>query len=67
MASLGEELPVQQARVRALMLEYRDLPGNAGAFAITMMQGALAKADQAIINGDLVGMIRSFKELEGFK
>lgn len=67
MSSLGEELPKEQARVRELITEYRDpLLKGAGNLAAMMMEQALKRADQAIITGDMVAMISSYKELQGF-
>lgn len=64
--TLGEELPKETARVRALIQRYREI-GPAGAFAITMMERALRRADKAMIEGDLVEMISVYQELKGFK
>ncbi len=64
--SLGEALPREQARCRELLGEYKSV-GRPGAFAAAMLEQALAKADQAIVNGDLVGMIQAYKELKDFK
>jgi hypothetical protein len=67
MSSLGEELPKEQARVRELITEYRDpILKGAGNIAAMMMEQALQRADKAIISGDIVEMISSYKELQGF-
>lgn len=63
--SLGSALPKQQARVRGLILQYREI-GPAGNFAIMMMEQALREADQAVIHGDIVGMLRAYESLKGF-
>ncbi len=66
MSSLGEELPKEQARVRRLILLYRDI-GPAGAFAIHFMEDALRRADKAVIEGDVVAMLQVYQELKDFK
>lgn len=66
--SLGTELPKEQARVRELILQYRDpsLKGM-GEFAARMMEAALQKTDKAIISGDVVEMVRCYEELKSFE
>lgn len=63
--SLGEALPKEQARVRALILQYRDPEMNgAGEFAAMMMERSLKAADQAVMSGDLVAMIKAYHDLK---
>ena len=64
MESLGEALPKEMARVRSLIVMYRDpsLKG-AGNLAAAMMERSLVAADRAIVSGDLAEMIRCFKDL----
>jgi len=64
--TLGDALPKEQARVRELIKIYAGI-GPGGMIAITMMEIALQKADQVIINGDVVEMLRVYEELKGFK
>lgn len=64
--TLGDELPRQQARVRALIGIYRSI-GPAGDFAVALMEDALQRADKAAIEGDIVAMVRIYKELQEFK
>lgn len=67
MSSLGEELPKEQARVRALVLQYRDPDLNgAGVFAATMMERDLAFADKAVMSGDVIAMIEAYKALKAW-
>lgn len=68
MGTLGEDLPKEQARVRKLILLYRDpaLDG-AGNFAASMMEELLRKADEAVISGDLVAMIAAYNDLKEYK
>lgn len=66
MKSLGTELPKEQIRCRRLLVDYRSI-GPAGEFGAMMIEAALRKADQAIISGDIVRMMRSYQELREFK
>ena len=65
--TVGDDFPVQQARVRAIMQEYRSLPDGAGMLAALLMEQALQRADRAILSGDLVEILRSYNELVGFE
>ena len=66
--TLGEALPKEQARVRELILLYRDpeLKG-AGNLAAMMMEQSLKAADQAVISGDIVAMMRAYEDLKGYE
>ncbi len=64
--SLGEALPREQARVRGLKATYFALPGGAGWPAAAFMEVALQRADQAVMSGDVVEMLRAHEELKGF-
>jgi len=64
--TLAEALPRAQARVRALIPMYREI-GNAGVFALAMMELSLRRADQASAAGDVVAMIRALEDLRGYK
>ena len=67
METLGDALPKEQARVRELIVQYRDpLLKGAGNLAAMFAEQALQRADKAIISGDIVAMILSYKELQGF-
>ena len=65
--SLGEALPKEQARVRALVLAYRDpdLRG-AGEIAARMMEASLKSADEAVMSGDIAAMILAYNDLKDF-
>ena len=68
MENVGEVLLKEQARVRELILQYRDpMLNGAGAFAALMMEQSLRCADQAVISGDLVAMIQAYKELKSYE
>ena len=65
METLGDALPRETARVRALIPMYRSI-GPAGNFAIMMMEQALQKADKAMIAGDFPSIIAVYQELKEF-
>ncbi len=68
MESLAEALPKEQARVRELIVMYRDpLLEGAGNIAATMMEQSLAAADRAIMSGDVIAMIRCYEDLKGYE
>lgn len=64
--TLSDALPLEQARVRALLVQYAEL-GPRGAFAAAVIEGVLRRADEAILSGDVVEMLRAYKELQGCK
>lgn len=62
--SVGEAFPNEQARVRQLLHAYHEI-GPPGAFGAMMLEAALRRADEAAISGDIVAILRSYKELTG--
>ena len=66
MNSLGEELPKEKARVREILGYYKEI-GPAGAFGAAMIEQALRRADEAVISGDIMAMLRSYQELKEVK
>lgn len=66
MKSVGDDMPVQQARVRKLLVIYTGL-GQAGMFGAMMIRQALAKADEAVISGDIVEILRAYEVLKGLE
>ena len=65
--TLGEELPKEQARVRGLILQYRDpILNGAGNFAALMMEQSLRRADEAIMSGDIGLMIAAYQDLKEY-
>jgi hypothetical protein len=63
--TLVEALPKEQARVRALVLQYRDpLLNGAGNIAAMLMEQDLQIADKVVIEGDIVGMVSIYKKLK---
>lgn len=66
METLGDAFPEEQARCRKLLSVYKSI-GPAGIFGATMIEDCLQRADKAAISGDLVEMIRTYKEMQDFK
>jgi len=67
METLGDALPKEQARVRKLILLYRDpMLGGAGEFAARMMEASLQFADAAVMSGDVVKMIEAYNNLKEY-
>lgn len=68
MSSLAEELSKEQARVRELILIYRDPELNGiGEFIASMMELSLQAAEKAVINGDLAAMITAYEDLKSYE
>ena len=66
MTTLGDALPQECARVRKLKELYLSLPNAAGQIAAMLMEITLRKADQAMIEGDTVAMLRIYQDLKDF-
>lgn len=66
MKTLGESLPEECARVRTLKATYEELPGGAGKPAAWMMEQSLKRADQAMVSGDVVAMLRAYEDLKEY-
>ena len=68
MESLGEALPKEQARVRELIVQYRDpMLNGAGNFAAAMMEQDLKETDAVVMAGDVVGMMRMYEQLKTWR
>jgi hypothetical protein len=65
MHTLGDALPTEQARVRELIVEYRSVP--MGHIAASFMEQSLKNADQAVMSGDVVAMLRALEDLRGYR
>lgn len=64
--TLGDALPKEMARVRDVVIPpYVDI-GPAGAFALALMRRDLDDAAKAMMEGDVVEMIRCLRELQGW-
>jgi hypothetical protein len=66
MATLGEEYPKQQARVRTILGHYKEI-GPVGSFGAAWIENLLQRADKAAIEQDLPAMIACFKEMQEVK
>lgn len=66
MASLGEELPKEMARVRDVLMPQYLAIGPAGQFALTLMRAELDRATKAMADGNVVAMRRSYEALKDF-
>ena len=63
MSSVGEELPKEMTRVRDVVLPAYLEIGTAGMFGVIMIRQSLDKAQKAMVEGDVVEMIRSLEDL----
>lgn len=63
MASLGEDYPKQQARVREVLKLYQEM-GPAGRFGAAMIEADLREADEAAVSGDIVRMLSAYHKLK---
>lgn len=64
MNSVGEDFPNEQARVRELLGQYKEI-GPVGTFGAMMIEQVLQRADAAAISGDVIQILRSYEELKG--
>lgn len=64
--SLGTELPKEMARVRDVVMPSYIEIGPPGLFALTMMRADLDAAARAMMEGDVVGMLRAYESLKGY-
>ena len=62
MKTVGEEFPKEQARVRELLGIYKSIP--TGQFGALMIEQVLQRAEKAAISGDLIEILKSYKELK---
>lgn len=67
MDTLGDALPQECARVRKLKELYLSLPDGAGRLGARLMEAVLRMADEAMIEGDTMAMLRVYQELKKFK
>lgn len=65
--SLGDALPREMARVRdEVMPLYREI-GDPGRFALALMALDLDAAARAMVEGDVVEMLRRYESLKGYE
>ena len=65
--NLVEGLTDEILRVTEIKKEYEELPNKAGLFAAIMMGHAIDTARKAQASGDIMQMIQSLKDLQGFE
>ena len=71
--SLGESLPAEISRVREMLVHCSEVGAKYPALAqgmgplMFMMRRSLDEASKAMIEGDVVAMIRCYEELKGYK
>ena len=65
--NLIEGLQAEIKRVEEIVKEYDALPGNAGAFASTMMKSSLKRANKAIAEMDTIAMLTAIKDLREYE
>lgn len=63
-STLGEVLPKEVERCQELLAAYKEI-GPVGAFGHAMISADIASAHKAMMEGDLVGMIRAYEALKG--
>lgn len=61
--SLGEAIPLEQARVRGVLAQYLEL-GPPGAFGAAMIEADLRAMDHAVMSGDVITMLRCYRALQ---
>ncbi len=64
MNNLAEAFTAEQERCRELLAFYRSLPNNAGAFGGMFIADMLRKADRAVMEGDVVAMLRIYQAMQ---
>jgi hypothetical protein len=67
MTTLGDELPREIARVRDELIPAYLECGPGGMFAVAGMRADLDAASKAMIEGDVVEMVRVYKALKEWK
>jgi hypothetical protein len=65
--TLGDALPREIARVRDEVLPVYLEIGPGGAFAAAMMRQDLDRASKAMIEDDVVEMVRVYESLKGYE
>lgn len=62
-----EGIQERSNRLRGILPGYDRLPDGTGLFGATMIRRAIGEGEEAIASGDLVRMVRAYKELMEFK
>lgn len=64
--TLGDALPREMTRVRDQVMPAYVAIGAPGAFVLAMIRADLDAAQKAMIEGDIVAMIRLYESLKGY-
>jgi pyruvate/2-oxoglutarate dehydrogenase complex dihydrolipoamide acyltransferase (E2) component len=64
--TLGDALPAEIARVNELIGQYRSI-GPPGTFGVIMMTNSVNAAMKAMMEGDVVAMLRCYKDLQEYE
>lgn len=65
--TLGDALPREIARVRDRVVPAYVAIGAPGRLALSMMRASLDAASKAMIEGDVVAMLRAYEDLKGYE
>ena len=63
-STLGDALPREIERCQELLVAYAEI-GPAGAFGAAMIRADIAAAHKAMMEGDVVAMLRAYEALKG--
>jgi len=61
--TLGYALPLEMARVRKVLGYYQEI-GPAGMIGAAFIEQDLREADEAVMSGDVVRMMRAYRKLQ---
>ncbi|PZD95221.1 hypothetical protein DNH61_11720 [Paenibacillus sambharensis] len=65
METLGDALPKEIERVQEIIREYEKIP--AGHLAAEMMKADVKRAQEAMMSGDLAGMLAAYQALKEYE
>lgn len=65
--TLGDALPKEMARVRDEVMPAYQSIGPSGSLALAMMRADLDAAAKAMIEGDVVAMVKVYQSLKGYE
>lgn len=60
--SVGEDFPKQQARVREVLGQFKEI-GPAGAIGASLIEHSLRQADEALASGDILKILVAYDAL----
>lgn len=66
MITVGDDFPRQQERMRECLQNGLDI-GSSGRFYVAVCKEILKRADEAVISGDIVRILRSYTEMKEFQ